>query len=684
MKNSFVFASLCACACLVVAAGMPSAAHADVAAALPTAEPLAFPPASFPSPSPSPSPSASASETVDATPAPARETRHAQRLTFSAESATSYTNQQFTGPGTTPSEGAAFIGGSPLAPGVPYDFFSAAPSVSGYGIVSSIVVTPHYALSSQYDVSLSAGYGRVAGNANVASYWGDQPLPTMNVHLGARAYSAPVAFPTSNGMDSISADRLSILSGTIGRHDGTLELRGGWFDLAQGESFVFMQPPQTNSAANFTEQQAEAIGDGPTVFDSLNPLTARLPLQGLDLYAEFTHHTSLELTDAQLPSLPGSPARVLTASLRTRSGKVEIGAQIAQLSIAGEPVVTSTSFGGNFYAQPYPSSVSTLPVTTLDAQAMTIGGVRADIPLDAKTDAQLRLGMSCYGATGTAISAACTQGHYYYGRLQHTFASFSASLEAIRFEGTYAPAILPYGTQENQWSWSPSWPGEWLKGDYQFIDNSEIGANREGLRASARATFGAIETRLAYADYRQIAPYDDTTARTPGFVEGFFLPQSGSGGTLGHEQHAAAAVIAHPAIADIELDLTDVTLSRPPQAGLAGDATALNVPAATLNVSRTLGAHVIINAGAATYGVDGAFEAAGTKNSVLMERVVFAGVQYQLSRYAGYGLQYRLYSVGGIPTLPAPYVDAATGLLLLPASPAYHGPQFQFEQHFRL
>jgi hypothetical protein len=679
VKNSIVRASLCAAVFFAVTAG---AALADGASALPTAEPLAYPPASFPTPRPSPS--ASASPGASSAPTAAPETRRARRLTFTAESSSSYTNNQFTGPGTVPSEGPAFIGGSPLAPGVPYDFFNAAPTVSGYGIVSSMVVTPRYALSSQYDVSLSAGYGSVAGNANVASYWGDQPLPTLNVHLGARAYSAPVAFPTSNGADSISADRFSILSGTIGRHDGSLELRAGWFDLAQGESFVFMQAPQTNFAADFTALPMEAIGDGPTMFDALNPLTARLPLQGLDLYAEVGHHTSVELTDAQLPSLPQSPARILSASLKTRSGKVEIGAQIAQLNIAGAAVVSSTSFGGNFYEQPYPSSVSELPVSTLAAQAMTIGGVRADIPLDARTDAQLRLGLSCYGATGASMTAACTQGHYYYGRLQHTFSAFTASLEAIRFEGTYAPAILPYGTQENQWSWSPSWPGQWLKGDYQFVDNSEIGANRQGVRASVRAMLGTVDARFAYADDQQITKYNDTTARTPGFVEGFFLPQTGSGGTLGHEQHASAAFTAHPAIADVELDLTDVTLSRAPQAGVPGDAVALNVPAATLNLSRALGSRFIVNAGVASYAVDGAFETAGVKNSEVTQRVVFAGVQYQLSRYAGYGLQYRLYSVSGIPTLPAPYLDTTTGLLLLPASPAYHGPQFQFEQHFRI
>jgi len=91
------------------------------------------------------------------------------------------------------------------------------------------------ALSPSYDLGVTLGYGSVSGNANVAAYWGDQPMPTLNPHLGMAAVAVPVKFPTNNKADVVSGTRGSIISGTFGRHDGSFVVRAGWFDPAQGE-----------------------------------------------------------------------------------------------------------------------------------------------------------------------------------------------------------------------------------------------------------------------------------------------------------------------------------------------------------------------------------------------------------------------------------------------------------------
>ena len=55
---------------------------------------------------------------------------------------------------------------------------------------------------------------------------------------------------------------------------GSLSARGGWFDLAQGESFVFRQPPQPNSPIAFTEPLPDSIGDPTPVLPVFQNRTA--------------------------------------------------------------------------------------------------------------------------------------------------------------------------------------------------------------------------------------------------------------------------------------------------------------------------------------------------------------------------------------------------------------------------
>lgn len=601
-------------------------------------------------------------------------------------SSTSYVNQHFVGPGTVPPQASLFASGSPIAPGTPYDFWTSSPNTSGFGIGEQFTLMPTYHISSSYDVSATFGYGALSGTGNVAAYWGDEPMPTIDPHLGSRALNLPVAFPLANKQDSVSATRGSLLSAAIGRHDGSFVVRGGWFDLAQGESFIFKQPPATTTPIAFDEPLPEGLGDRAPMFDVLKTAAPQLPLHGVDAFVKLSSELNLELTNAELPSPYGTHARVTSGSIEIdRGGGVTYGAELAHLVTGGNPVLSSVLMGGN-PALTVDPQYGALPTSTLNAQRMVIGGLRASFPLSADTDAQLRWAMSCYGADGTSQSAPCTHGSYYYARLHHGFRSFDLAVEGIRSEATYATAILPYGTLENIWSAPFTWPGTWLKGTYQFVDNTQIGPNRQGMRVSGTTLIAGVEIRAAYAFYNQIRPYDASTAFIPGFVEGYFLPQLNAAGTLGKEQHASASFIAHAKFANVQLDLSDVTLSRAGSAGNANEAVAINYPSASLSLSRELGPKLIGSVGAGRYAVDGAFDTGGPKNADLAQRVVFAGLQWQQNPTTSWGLQYRLYSVDGLSTnlyglfAPGP---AGTTVFVPPTSPAYHGPQLLLEQRFR-
>jgi hypothetical protein len=291
-------------------------------------------------------------------------------------------------------------------------------------------------------------------------------------------------------------------------------------------------------------------------------------------------------------------------------------------------------------------------------------------------DARVRFAISCYSAQGApAPSAGCARGRFAAARVGRTAGDFELALEALRMDATYAPAILPYGMLENVWSPAYSWPGTWLKGNYQLVDDATMGPNRGGGRLTTRFRLHDVETRFAYGIFSQLRPFDATTAYQPGFVEGFFLPQLAAAGTRGVERHAALAVIAHPRFADVELDATDIAMARGGSAGHPDEAVALDSRGATLTLWRHFGRHAVASLGAGRNAMFGTFDGAGPPNVDLAERVVFGGLQWQQNDRFGYALQYRLYSVAGMAT---------TGASGIPVSPAYHGPQLMLEQttHF--
>jgi hypothetical protein len=610
-----------------------------------------------PSPSPSPSP----------TPPP----KKVSRLHVGIDSYTSGTNQQFVGPGITGGTEAAspssFINGGPLGSSVPYDFFSGGPETTGESISQDILITPTYRLFPTVDVAATFGYGSVGGAGNVGAYWGDSLMPTINPHLGSQAASLTPQFTTHNGQDPINASRISVLSGSIALHDGSGALSGGWFNQHQSVDFVFEQAPLTNTPFELAPQIPQSLGDGSAAVPAIANTAGELPLHGYDAWGKINSFT-FEASNADLPAPAGNMARETSLSGIYATGDVKISAEFAHLNESGA-ISGRFAFGSNVTYNVDGAAV--VPFSTLTGQRMAIGGIGAVFPL-ADADSEVRYAHSCYAGDGVAIpTTSCTGGNYYYAKFHQGFSKFDLALEFVRFEPTYAPAVLSYGTIENVWQAPFAFPGTFLNGDYQLVSNREVGANRQGIRASSTFIIAGVETRVAYARYGQVAAYDLSTAPQSGFIEPFFSPQlTSTQGVKGTETHASAWFAWHPKLLDVTLELSDVIANRYAPANRPEDAIAMDYPSYVLSLSRQF-KKILFGVGAGRYAVQGSWDTVGTINASLSQNVVFTGLQLQSNANSAYGIEYSIFSVNGVPLIP-------TGL-----SPAYHGPQIQFYQRLK-
>ncbi len=619
--------------------------------------------AKTPAPAPSASPSPTASPKL-------------KRLTFTAQGFLSATNQQFVGPGTVPPEGAGFAtraqGASALAPSSPYDYASGEPLTTGFGFSEGIRIRPAYQFSPKYRVGVTIDYGTVSGSGNVVNYWGEPLVSQLNPNLGQRQISVPPAFTTHNGQDPVKGGILGIENATIESVDGNTQLRAGWINLRQGEDYVFKAPNVTNEAGSAAWVLPGTVSDGSPSIDAYGTTDPTFRLHGIDFY--YKHDIdSVELTDADLPTLPGTPARVTSASFKIDHGEgLTYGAQVTHVVTGGAPVLAQVLYGGiGVPGFTVPAPQGPVPFSLLGGQRNTLFGASASVPLGFSTDVTAKFGYSDYAADGTVFNANTTQGGYYYAKLHHGFSAFDLSAEAVRFEATYAPTQIPYGTLENIFSAQWAYPHNVAPGYYSLADTSMVGPNRQGFRLSGTTELAGVEVRLAYGSYDQIQAYTGANAYQPGFVEPFFTPQLNGFAGLGREQRTAANFAFHPKIFDVSLDFTDAVITR--SSLNPGDAVAMEVPAANLTFSRMLNPRLFADIGAGRYALYGSYANSGPANVDLAQNVVYAGIEYASNPKQVYHLQYRLYSTRG----------SAAGIFG-PSDPAFHGPQLLLEQRFSL
>jgi hypothetical protein len=617
----------------------------------------------YPPPTPTPAPSASPGASPAPTPRPGT-------VTIAADAHFTFISQSTNGYGQLGlPEAPNFINGtSPAAPNSPYDTFSGAPMVPGNTGESAVYVTPTYH-GSLFDASTTVGLGYITGSTTNATYWGESLFPTLNPHLGSQTLGFHVAFPSHPGQDDGNAFAASILSGSLTSKDGSVRLRGGWFDLAQTDSFVFAQPAYQSAIPSLAVLPAESLGNGPPNAEWWALAGGVYPLHGIDLAG--THgEATLELTDAALPSLPGSSARLTQGSFVIDHGEgTRYSLEVSHVSTGGAPVATTILFAQGI---PQVTSQGLLPFGTIGGQRSTIYGLRGAFHLFGLADGVVEYGHSIYDADGVALPGTGKPGNYYHAGVTKTVRRATASFDVYRNEPYYATAILPYGTPENVWSVAWSWPGQWLKSNYQLINNYPVNVDRQGYRVKYAVNGGPLEVHASYANFGQIDPITTTNAQQTGFVDGFFLPQADNAATLGRQNQYALWATWHAGFADLTVDWAEDAIRRNANLGHALDYVSYVTPEYTMYASRRLTPAALVTLGYAQYFMKGEFSST-VENVNFGQREVFAGAELRESPHTSTLVTVRRSAFAGY----------ATFLNGVPA-PDFNGTLFILEQRIKL
>ncbi|HEY6236839.1 MAG TPA: hypothetical protein VIW69_17190 [Candidatus Elarobacter sp.] len=583
---------------------------------------------------------------------------------------TAFVLQGTNGPGATPPEGAGFATGDPLSPLTPYDVFSSAPFVPGNASESALYLRPTY-YGRAFDFGLVLGAGYVRGSITNAAYWGESLFAPLNPHLGMQTLPYRVTFPTHAAQDDGTGFVASALSATLATKDGNATLKAGWFDLAQSAQFVFVQPALTNALPSVGIATPETLGDGPPALDAWQPSSQVLPLHGADFVGKRGLAT-LELTSAALPSLPGTAARTNMASLVIDHGEgTKYTAQYLHLATGGNLVSTTVLYGGNSRLEPSPQGP--LPISAIGGQRQRIFGVSAAFHASKALDAIAEFGHSTYDADHVAQPGTGQAGNYLHAGVSRTAGRATAALDLYRNEAYYAQALLPYGIPENVWSVAWSWPGQWLKSNYQLINDFPVNIDRQGYRIkySVKGGGSPLDVRVSYADFRQIAPITYANALRTGFVDGFFLPQPNDAATLGRQHQYGLFAGWHPGNVDVTVDYAEDTMRRPAIAAHPEDTVSYDNPEVVLTVARRARANVLLSAGFARYGMRGSF-GQGYTNVDFAQRTAFVGAELAQGPHLTSLLSLRRTAFGGIPSrLGGP-------------PPDFTGTLFVFEQRYRL
>ncbi|MBV8601886.1 MAG: hypothetical protein JO359_10025 [Candidatus Eremiobacteraeota bacterium] len=603
------------------------------------------------------------------TPSPSPSATPDQKIHIAIEAHATYVGQGTRGPGVTPPEGPGFAGGSPVSPLTPYDTLSSAPLTPGNALESALIVTPTYA-GKQFQISAQLGVGYLAGSSTLASYWGESIFPTLNPHLGSQLLPLHIVFPTHAGSDDATAIVASVLSGSIGTRDGKFVVRGGWFDLAQTDQFVFTQPALTNFNPAIGFATAETLGGGAPSIDWWQSAASQLPLRGMDaVYKQGL--ATVEAATAALPSLPGTSARLNIGSLVIDHGEgTRYSAEVVGVTTGGLPVATTVLYGSN--PQIVHSPQGDLPVSTIGGQRQTILGIRAAFHATSALDAILEYGHSTYAADMVALAGTGKPGNYYHAAISRTVGRWSAGADYYRNEPYYAQALLPYGVPENVWSIAWSWPGQWLKSNYQIINNFPVNVNRQGYRLHYSLSGGAIELKTSFAFFQQIDPIGFSNAYRTGFVDGFFLPQNDAGATLGNQHQFVLWGAWHPAFGDLTLDYDQDTMFRRAYAANPQDAVSYFAPSYVLTFAHRFGPNLLASAGYGRYAMRGSFAQAFT-NVDFAQNVGMLGAQWQESATTATLASIRWSGLNGLPSIP-----------FVGPSPAFSGTLFVLEQRIKM
>jgi hypothetical protein len=310
-------------------------------------------------------------------------------------------------------------------------------------------------------------------------------------------------------------------------------------------------------------------------------------------------------------------------------------------------------------------------MSTIGGQRQSIVGLRAAFHASHRINGVVEYGHSTYGVTGEVAPGSGKPGNYYHAGAAESVGRTTFGADLYRNEPFYAQALLPYGVPENTWDVTWAWPGQWLKSNYQLINNFPVNINRQGFRLSYSVQGGPLEVKAVWGEFAQIDPITISNAMQTGFVEGFFLPQLDVNATLGRQQQYALWTAWHSRLGDLTFDYANDAIRRPAALSAPQDFVNYDAPEYVAAFSRRLGAATLGSVAFGRFAMRGSY-AQTVRNLDFSQRTFMAGVALQESRTAAVLLSARWTSFDGLPAAP------------LNPSPAWAGTLLVLEERVRL
>jgi hypothetical protein len=559
-----------------------------------------------------------------------------------------FVDQATGGPGATPPEGPLFAKGDPNAPMSPYDWFSAAPLVPGVAGVAQYAFDVGYR-SSKIRADATFMVTGVGGSITNAVYWGEPLAGPIDPHEGRSTIPYSVVFPTHAGTDDTVGGGWALpYNASLGDTDGHWKVSAGYVQTSEYPGFVFTEPALTNWSASLSTAPFLSSGPGISDLDSWKHFATALPLLGADATGSIGK-VDFEATDALLPSPPGTGARMAGFSSKLDTGNGgSLSFALVHVGTSGASLTVPALFGAD--PQLHPGAQGNLATSTLADQWQTIAGVEGTFHPFRGYDATAQVGRAWYDSSLAARPGTTHPGDYeHFEFARHFNTSNDLGIEYYRFDPHYASVILPYGVLENVWGIAWAYPGPWLKGNYQLVNDNVAGSNRMGLRAFGDYVRGKLRVNASYYSYRQVDPSTYSNLTQTGFVEVDYLTEAPGDSTFGFT-HGVATYAGWNLDRDtIGIDYERDTQSRAYDGPATGDLVDMRYSQIVAAESHRFSKRLTAAVGYARYGADGMWSTTPVSG---VYACGFLGAEWEFTHGQQVFVQIRRYGVVGLPSIP--------------------------------
>ena len=604
---------------------------------------------------------------LDASPSPSPSPTPMPHFELHGLASNVFIDQATNGPGQTPPEGPPFIAGNPAAPMTPFDWFVTTPQLPGVAgqIQYSATGTWHWKYLSADVTLLLTGLG---GDSNNGLFWGEPLVGHVDPHEGHNYINYSVGYPTHAGTADTGGFALLEIpyNATIRSNDGNFKLSTNYVQTSQYDAFTFTQPVTPSWTPTMNFQTFESLGPGLADLDSWHHFATALPLQGADATAKIGV-ASVEATVGLLPSPLVTRAHMAGANVVFDEGdKGRFSLDLVHVQTTGDPQLIPSFFGSNPTVNGGPQGK--LALSTVGNQRQTILGGRAFFHPRKGYDATIELGRAWFDADMVAQPGTAQPGDYqHYALLRHFNSTDDVGIEFYRMEPRYGTIILPYGIFENVWGIAWAYPGPWLKGTYQLVNDAFGGSNRRGFRAHTDYKRGAWSAGAAYYEYRQIDPSTFDNLTHTGFVEVDYLVLNAGDLAYGHTRGLNAFLSYQAKHDTLSLDFANDSQHRDYLPGNPIDGVDMRYPQLVLSDQHKFSTKFIANAGYERYHASGLWTTTPVDGTFAAG---WLGGEWDFGRAGQLFVQVRKYGAYGFPSIPGG------------PPPTLNGTQIVIDHHF--